>query len=155
MIVIGDVIGNRRQLRLQPGMAGQIERPLRIHPGQRPARLVDGAIVLGQPLQRLPAQVEAIETGITAFKFRNDSKGMAIVIKAAPGRHDALQGILPAVAEGRMAQIMGQRQRLGKVFIDGKGAGEAAGNLRHLQTVRQADPEMIAIGRHKYLSFIA
>ena len=57
VVVISDIIGNRRDLRLERRPAVKVERESAIDFGQCPARLEDRTIVLGQPFQRFPRQV--------------------------------------------------------------------------------------------------
>ena len=52
---------------------------------------------------------------------------------------------LAGVTEGRVAEIVAERQRLRQILVETEGAGERAGDLRHLD--RQARAEMIAVVR--------
>ena len=51
------------------------------------------------------------------LKLGNDAKRLRIVIKAALRRHQSLDGILARMAEGRVAEIVGQRQCLSQIII--------------------------------------
>ena len=64
VIVIGDIIGKRGDLRLQRRPAVQVEIKLGIGRGKRPFGCRDRAIVLGEALKRLPGQVEPVPRGI-------------------------------------------------------------------------------------------
>jgi len=44
---------------------------------------------------------------------------------------------LPGMAERRMAKVVGQRQRLRQILVEPQGAGDGAGDLRHLDRVGQ------------------
>ena len=68
--------------------------------------------------------------------------------------HHSVQRPLSRVAEGRMAEIMGQRNRLGQILVQLQGAGNGAGNLRDLQRMRQTRPVMVAFRRQKHLRFV-
>ena len=59
------------------------------------------------------------------------------------------------MTERRVAQIVGEAQRLGQIFVEPKRPGHRPPDLRHLDRVRKANPEMIAIGRHEYLCLVA
>ena len=50
------------------------------------------------------------------------------------------------VAEGGMSQIVPQRDRLRQVFVEGEGARDGAGDLRHVQRVGQAGDVVIPSG---------
>jgi hypothetical protein len=63
VIVIGDIVGDRRDLRFEARPEAEIERKLRVGLRQRPARRSDRAIMLGEPFQRLPAEIQSVEPG--------------------------------------------------------------------------------------------
>src|SRR6266481_5154925 len=68
VIVIGDVVGDRRDLRFAAGPRAEGEVPLRIGLGHRPGRRGNWAIVLGKTLQRRPSEVQAVETWVRRFE---------------------------------------------------------------------------------------
>ena len=108
MGVIGDIVGNRRDLRLQARPAIQVQLEAGISLGQRPARLRDRSIMLGQSLERFPAKIQSIEIRIGIFEAGQDAQGVGIMIEAPGIAHALTQRILAAMAEWRMAKIMGQ-----------------------------------------------
>ena len=55
-----------------------------------------------------------------------------------------VQDFLAFVAEGGMAEIVGQGDGFGQVFVEVEGAGDAAGDGGDLDGVGQAGAEMIA-----------
>ena len=73
---------------------------------------------------------------------------------ALPGQR-SLQRVLARMAERRMADVVRQTDRLGQVLVQPQRARDGAADLRHLQTVRQADAEMVAVGRHEHLRLVA
>src|SRR3546814_9481253 len=56
-----DLVGDRRHLRFEACMTGQIERKFGVDVGERPAGAAHRAIMLGEPLERLPRQIESSE----------------------------------------------------------------------------------------------
>ncbi|GGA41460.1 hypothetical protein GCM10011395_09670 [Sphingomonas psychrolutea] len=54
-----------------------------------------------------------------------------------------------------MADIVRERERLGQIFVQAERARDGARDLRHLEAVRQADAEMVAIGGHEHLCLVA
>ena len=50
-----------------------------------------------------------------------------------------------------MADIVGEAQRLGQIFVQTQGAGQDTADLRDFDAVRQAGAVMIAIGRDEDL----
>ena len=110
--VIGDVVGDRRRLRLGAGEERQLQRkqrvefedigidpPLSLRPRRRP-------IVFDQPLQGLPGEIQTVIAGVTALQLRHDAQGLGVVVEAAEFRHAVGQRSLPRVAKGRVAEIM-------------------------------------------------
>ena len=67
----------------------------------------------------------------------------------------ALQRILAAMAERRMAEVVGQAQRLGQILVEAQRAGHRPADLRDLDRMGQADPEMVAVGRDEHLRLVA
>ena len=61
---------------------------------------------------------------------------------------------LTGMAERGMAEVMGQRQRLGEVLVEPELPGQRAGDLRHFQRVGQPGAVMIAFVEHEYLGFV-
>ena len=58
------------------------------------------------------------------------------------------------MAERRMAEIVGQRQRLGQVLVEAQLARDGAGDLRHLQRVRQPRAVVVALVEHEHLRLV-
>jgi hypothetical protein len=54
------------------------------------------------------------------------------MVEAPEPRHTGLEGVLAGMAEGRVAEIVGQGQRLRQILIEAKGAGQGAGDLADL-----------------------
>ena len=75
------------------------------------------AIVLDHALKGLPRQIEPVEGGVATFKLCQKSQGLGVVIKTVIGRHALLQDILARMAEGRVAEIVGERQPLGQILV--------------------------------------
>jgi hypothetical protein len=59
------------------------------------------------------------------------------------------------VTEGRMAEVMSQTESFGEILIQTKSACNCPPNLRNLDAVGEANPEMIAIGGDKHLCLVA
>ena len=58
------------------------------------------------------------------------------------------------VPERRMAEIVPQSDRLGKIFIEGKATRERTGDLADVQRMRQAGDVMIPVGRKEDLRLV-
>ena len=90
----------------------------------------------------------------TLFEMIDHAQTLQIVLEAAIGFHAGIQGILPGMAEGCVAEIVRQRNSLGEVFIQIQLARDGARNLRDLQAVRQTGSEQIAFVVHEYLGLV-
>ena len=154
MRMIRHVVGHRRHLRLGAGMGMQIEFMPVIVIGDVRRRIAQGAVVFGQPLQRFPGQVQPVPAGVAALQQSHDSQALRVVIEPAERLHDDVQCFLAGVAERRMAEIMGQRQRLGQVLVQAQSAGDGAGHLRDLNGMGQPGAVEIALVVDENLSLI-
>ena len=67
---------------------------------------------------------------------------------------DVRQRLLAGVAERRVADVVGQGDRFGEVFVQVEGAGDRAGDLGDLQRVREAGDEVVADGGDEDLRLV-
>src|SRR5262249_46547662 len=110
---------------------------------RRTGAVGERAVVLDEALERLPGQVEAVEGGVAALEPGDDPQRLGIVVEAAMLGEHLIERALPRMAERRMAEIVRQRQGLGEILVEAERARQRAGNLRHLQRVRQPGAVMI------------
>ena len=154
VIVVGDVVGESSGLRLDRGEGGKLEVLLRAIGQDRvrhgrpivPRRVRSGqrAVMLHQPFERLPGEIDPVEARIFLFQLGDDAQRLRIVVEAAGALHGGVERALAGVAERRMAEIMRERERLGQILVDAKGSGERAGDLRDFEAVGQPRAVMIA-----------
>ena len=150
MIVVGDVVGERRKLRFDRSISVEREillgamtenglrhRPPRVS-GQR-------AVMLHQTLQGLPGEVEPVEARIFPLKLGDHAQGLGVVVEAPLLAHGGVQRPLSGMAEGRMAEVVGKRQSLGQIFIDAERPRHGAGDLRHFEAMGEPGAVMIAL----------
>ena len=155
--VVGDVVGDRRHLRLGAGEGRKLERLQPVVGQDRPRHAVRGvarrrlavareqrAVVLDQALQRLPGEIEAVEAGVAALEIGDDAQRLRIVVEAAVILDAGVERALAGVAERRMAEIVRQRQSLGEVLVEAERAGQRPGDLDHFQRVGQPGAVMVA-----------
>ena len=73
---------------------------------------------------------------------------MLVVLEAAPGAlaEAAVQGLLAGVAEGRMAEVVAEPDRLGQVLVQPERARDGARDAGRLERVREARPIVVAFG---------
>ncbi len=151
MVVVRDVVGKRRSLRLRrgPGVERQIlarvafeDRCRHGAPGSR-ARSDKRAVVLDHALERLPGEIESVEFGVTMLEQGQDAQGLGVVIESAIRRHGGVERILAGVSERRVTKIVGKRQRLGEILVEPEHASDRAGDLRHLE--RMGEPRSVVV----------
>ena len=61
---------------------------------------------------------------------------------------------LAGVAERRVAEIVAERDRLGQLLVQAQDLGDGAGDLRHLERVRQPRAVVIAGRREEHLRLV-
>ena len=110
-----------------------------------PVGVEQRAVVLDQALQRLPGQVQPVELGIAPLQPGHDAQRLGVVVEAAERRHAVVERVLAGMAEGRVAEVVRQRQRLGQVLVEPQRAGQRAGDLRHLDRVGQPRAVVVAL----------
>ena len=158
MRIIGDVVGESRRLRLGAGEKVKLEVGDRVIFDKRrrqPAAGIAGhrrairpqqrAIVLYQPFQRLECQIKAIEGGVTLLQLGDDAKRLRIVIEAAIGPHDVVKRVFARVAEGRMAEIMGERDGFSEIVVKAERPRQRARDLAHFQRMGQPRAVVVAV----------
>src|SRR6266700_964240 len=118
------------------------------------ASLRQRPVVLDDTLERFPSQVEPVEFGIAMFQRCDDAQALRVMVKPAMGFEAGVQCPLAGVAERRMAEVVSQRQRFRKVLVKTELPGQRAGDLRHLQRMREPGAVMIAFVEHEYLGFV-
>ena len=111
--------------------------------------------MLGQALQRFPTQVQAVERRIGVFQAGDDAQRMAIVVEATGLSERRRQGILAGMAERRVAEVVSEAQGLGQVLVQAQRPGHGPPDLRDLDRMGQAHPEMVAVGGDEYLRLVA
>ncbi len=72
----------------------------------------------------------------------------------AEAAHLAVQLVFAGVRERRVPDVVTERQRLGEVLIQVQSGGNGAGDLRHLDGVRQAVAEMVRDAGRKNLHLV-
>ena len=144
VIVIGDVVRHRRHLRFERGPGAQHQRKGIVELGQRPVGRDNRAVVLGQAFEQIPGEIEAIMRRIGALDPHHRAQRLRVVAKAAMAHHRLGQRCLPGMAEGRVAEIMGEAQGLGQILVQAQRAGDHPPDLRNFEAVGEAGAIVIA-----------
>src|SRR5829696_1004663 len=85
----------------------------------------------------------------------DDAQGVFVVAEGASvSREGAGEGFFPCVTEGGVAEIVAERDRLREVLVEAESTGYGTGDLHHLQGVREACPEVIAVRRNEDLRLV-
>ncbi len=121
---------------------------------RRPLPVGERAIVLDQTFQRLPGEIEPVEARIAALERGHHAQGLRIVIEAAKRFEAFVERTLAGMAERRMTEIVGERQRLGQILVEAERAGQRAGDLRHFERVGEAGAVMVALVEHEDLRLV-
>jgi hypothetical protein len=110
--------------------------------------------MFGNPFKGFPGEVQAVEFRVMPLQMGHDADRLRVVIEPAMGRHRGGERVLPGVAEGRVAEVMGQRHSLRQVLVEAQRAGHGAGDLRDLQRMGQAGAEIVALMFHEDLRLV-
>ena len=112
--------------------------------------------MLGEALERFPAEVEPVEVRIWIFEAGHEAEACGHCGRSRRHRPSAsVKRVLAAMAERRVTEIMGKAQRLGQILIKAERAGHGAADLRDFDRMCQADPEMVAVGGDEHLGLVA
>ena len=153
MIVISDIVRHRGDLGFERRPTAKVERESLVQFGNRPIGRSDRTIVLRQPFEQVPGEVQSLMVGIWAIEPHHGAQSLRIVIEPAKTHHRIAQCILARVAEWRMPEIVSEAERFGKVFIQPKRAGEHAADLCDFEAVCQARTVVIALWCDEHLRF--
>ncbi len=151
VVVVGDVVGDGGDLRLAGSEAVQFEVVLLGVLAQRArhfladARADQRAVMLGDAFERLPRQIQPVEIGVAVLEQRQNTDGLRVVLEAAVFLHRGVEPLLARVAERRMAEVVGERQRLGEVLVQLERARQAARELRDFQRMGEPRAVMVAL----------
>jgi iron-sulfur cluster assembly accessory protein len=126
----------------------------RITRGRPAIGLQKRTVMLDEPFQRLPSQIESVEGGVAAFELSDNAQRLGIMIKAAVRSHQFVEHILASVAKRRMAKIMRKRQRLGEIVVETERAGKRARNLTDFERMSESGAEMVALVRDEDLRLV-
>src|SRR3954469_15143241 len=167
MGVIGDIVSKGSHLRLGARVTPELkvlnfaitadrmrDPPLAVAPDGLTAAIGQRAIVLDEPFQRFPGEIEPIEPRVTALERSHHPQGLRVVVEAAEGGEAAIERPLACMTEGRVSEVMSKRQRLRQILVEAKGARQRTGDLRDLERVGQPRAEMIALMEDENLGLV-
>ncbi len=100
--------------------------------------------MLDDALAHPQGQIQPAKAGVALLEPGDDAQGVQIMVEAQAKAAQALvESLFAGVAEGRMADVVGQRQRLGQLLVQPQRAGHGAGNLGDLKSVGEAAAKVV------------
>src|ERR1700741_3350844 len=112
------------------------------------------ARMFDDPFTNFESEIQAGIFKIALFELFDDVERMQIVIETlAMFPHAPVQLLFAGVAEGRMTDVMNQREGFGKISVEFQGSRDGARNLGDFESVREAVAEMIGIACGENLRF--
>lgn len=108
--------------------------------------------VLDDALANFEGEIQARKIQVRALKSFDDAQGLEIVIEArAVNAHQLVEFVLAGMAEGRMADIVNERESLGELRIEAEGGGHRASDLRDFESMGEPIAKMIGVANGKDL----
>ena len=124
---------------------------------EREREVVRPRRVLEHPLAHVVREVQA-RLLVALLEAVDDAHGLVVVLEAAglgvALAQQAVEHVLAGVAERRVPEVVAEGDRLGQVLVEAQRAGDAARDLRHLDRVGQARPEVVALVRDEDLRLV-
>ena len=153
--VVGNGVGQVGQLRLQAGLRAVDEAARHAAGlGRVEQSRVGRRAVFEDAFARLESQVQAVVVRVAVLQLIDHAQALQVVLEAAVRGHAVVERILPGVAEGRVAEVVGQRDGFGQIFVQPQRAGDGAGKLRYLQRMREPGAEQVALVVQEHLRFV-
>ena len=128
MGVVGDRVGSIDDLRLQ-------ERCRR------------RAVLLprGLGVEHFARKIQSREMRVADLQQFHDPECLRVVVEATFVGEEFRERVLAGMPQGRVADVMRERQRLDQIFVESQAAGERPGNARHLQRVGEPAAVIVAM----------
>ena len=99
-----------------------------------------------------PDAVEGLPGEVEGLQHRQHPHG---VVGMQPASfHDLRQSVLPGVAEGCVADVVAQADRLREGFVEAEGDRHRPPDLRHLQGVGEPGDEVVVVGGDEHLGLV-
>ncbi len=145
--VVGDFVGEVGDLGLKAGVGG-VELVVW-------GWGVAGGVMFGEAFADFPCEVEAGEVGVFVFEEFDDAEALAVVFESPVVGHELVEGLFAFVAEGGVAEVVGEGDGFGEVFVEVEGLGEVSGDGGDFDCVGEACAEASAGAVEEDLGFVA
>jgi len=153
IVEVGGIVGNF----VHPINELRFERRALIEKIFGELRMLLGGIVarmLDDTFANLECEIQSGKIEVAVLELHDDAERVQVVIKEAPMCiHEFVELAFASVAKGRMADIVNERESLGKFGVQAECRSDGAGDLRDFERVRQAIPEMVGKTRGEDLRF--
>ncbi|CAM2149469.1 hypothetical protein PT2222_210122 [Paraburkholderia tropica] len=150
VIVVGDFVGDIRDLRLDGRLASEQEALAQF--AQTPRVLARA--MLENALARLETEIEAVERAVVLLQFVDDRETLQVVLEAAVLAHALVERVLTRMAERRMTEVVRKRNRLDEILVHAQLPRDRTRDLRDFEAVRQPRAEQIAFVIHEDLGLV-
>ncbi len=108
--------------------------------------------MLDDAFANFKGEIQAGKIKVALLELFDDTKRVQIVIETAALRaHQFVELAFAGMAEWRMADVVNESERFGKLSVQFQSGGDGPGNLRNFQRVRQAIAEMVRVARGENL----
>ena len=150
MRVVGDLIGQVAQLRLQARLRALDEaQAYSARLALQQAFGVAARAVFENAFARLEAEVEPVVGRVALFEPVDHAQALQVVLEArmrwVGGAQAVVERVLAGMAEWRVAQVMRQRDGFDQIFIQPEFAGDRAAELGHFERMGQPGAKQVAL----------
>src|SRR4051812_11364900 len=102
--------------------------------------------MLHDALANFECKIQAAEGGITLLEIFHDAQGMKVVVEGQSVLvHRSVERLFSGMAEGRVPDIVHQRERFRKICIQAQCSGDSPRDLSDLESMSQPIAEMIGV----------
>ena len=157
--VVGDLVGEVAQLRLE-ARRGLVEKTASDASrfGCFERERAAPRTMLQDAFARLEGQIQAVERRVARFEQVDHAQALEVVLEAVAGRVDLAQAlverVLAGVAERRVAEVVGERNRLAQVLVQAQRPRHRARQLRDLERVGQPGAKQVAFVVQEHLRLV-
>ena len=117
--------------------------------------MLSGGIVVGvfdDAFTNFKTEVESGEGDVAALEVFHDAQGVQVVVKAeSVGLHGFVEGTFASVAEGRVAEVVGQGEGFHQIGIELQFVGDGARDLADFQSVGEAVAKVVGVAAREDL----